>query len=122
MKGRKRFRGRRGRTVKGKRQKGAGSSSAAWGSTGTGAVWDSTDSGERKKTREKAVVRRPCGADAGEGQGRQRMGMPCGNRVDRRPVAHPPLWGVERGEGGGGGGAARQPRRSQEEVRSRIGL
>ena len=30
--------------------------------------------------------------------------------------------GVERGEGGRGGRAARQPRRSQEEVRSRAGL
>ena len=78
---------------------------------------------EKKKTRtstRRAGQRRPCGLDAGEGQGWQRMGMPCGNQVDRRPVAHPPFWGVERREGGGG--AARQPRRSQEEVRSRIGL
>jgi hypothetical protein len=54
MKGRKRHRGRRGRTVKGKRPKGDGSSSAAEGSTGTVAAWDGTDSGRKKKNKRKS--------------------------------------------------------------------
>ena len=69
---------------------------------------------EQKETRTSTPT-----ADAGEGQGQRRVGMPCGDGADRRPVTHPPFRAVERGEGGG---AARQPRRSQAEVRSRIGL
>ena len=56
MKGRKRHRGRRWDTAKGKRLKGDGSSSAAEGSTGTVAVWDGTGSGGKKKAKENAVA------------------------------------------------------------------
>ena len=46
---------------------------------------------------------RVCGADAGKNGGRKRVGMPRGDRVDRNPVAHSPVGGVDRGEGAGGG-------------------
>ena len=51
-KGRKRLRGRKGRTAKGNRLKGDVSLSAAAGSTGTVAEWDGTDTGRKKKTKE----------------------------------------------------------------------
>ena len=61
-------------------------------------------------TRRAGWLRRPCGADTGADRGRERMGMPYGDRGDRSPVAHPPIGGVERGVGGGESRASRQPR------------
>ena len=51
----------------------------------------------KKKTRASAG---PAGRTRAS-QGRQRAGVPCGDRVDRRPVYHPPFRGVDRGEGAG---------------------
>ena len=80
-----------------------------------------TEIAKYTKIEQKEATAGTCGADADEDRGRKRVGMPRGDRVDRNPVAHSPFGGVERGEGGGGR-AARQPRRSETEMRSRIGL
>ena len=58
FKGRKRLRGRKGRTAKGKRPKGAGPPGRAEGSTGIGVAGggDGTNSGQKNKTKRKTVT------------------------------------------------------------------